>query len=905
MLGIFKKYKKLLCCLFVMFFLIGFGGEIVKAETFVSAGKLKYRQYAAGKYTFFQHIKLGEKDAYCLNSSKTFPGGVNMSEMPGLIPFGKKNGVIAIINAGTPSNLGITGSDANGKTYYLTQAAVWYYLNGIGKDGITQGFYDWIQANYSHAWNTLIDAPKKFESTNHYIKVNSNSNKLTENGNFLVSEDYTIDLSVDGTFTVSIKEGSAEGSCILYNSECKNSFDNIPKGAKFKIQVDKPDNHSGTVETTFDIKANNQYTVYDLKTYGSVNIDSGVQNVGLVTTSYRTLETSSTVIGDYENAFEVSLQKISYESGKKVAGALLQVHKEDGTIIGLYTSTGEGEANPSLTLEAGNYVLKEIYAPIGYVKSDEEVIFSVVNDNGTMKLKQGNDFVDNATISMKNKVRKFKFRKVDKNGNPVEGVKIEINSYGYGQTGRENHTLCAYTDSHGLLTQPCEGYDTIVKPTGVYILGEDFGDYHDIYKIVESCDEGDEHYEKCKNYDIEYFNRGVSDSFGVSDDGNILSVRPDVLIDISETDESIVNVSIVNGSYIEVSKVEIVGNGGKNDVKLLDGATLTVFDPEVHEDQENIIASWTSSSENPQKVRNLIVGKKYGLTEDMAPVGYIDLKTTIHFVLNQDGSITVYDPETGDEIKDLSSSDYSLIITNEPVNVQFSKVDATTGEEIEGAELKICTETAYKSKGFECTPSEKDWSWTSGKTTHNIKKLSNGKYYLIETVAPVGYYKKTSAVEFEVKNDGGILKVEMTNDVTKMLVTKLDQATKKRVGGAHFEILDASDRTIAKDYLGNELRWVSTTDSDWEILGIPAGDYILVETQNPENFQEGMIINGEVVNEYNFTINESEDAEFVLTVEVMNAPKTAVSTLSAIAIGCLVVFIGYQVIRGSRRKLYN
>ena len=902
MFDMFKKYRKLLCCLFVMFFLIGFGGEVVKAETksFISAGTLKYRQYKPGKYTFFQYIKTSDgKDAYCLNSSKTFPGGINMTLMDGLIPANKKLGVIAIINAGTPSNLGL---DSN-KTYYITQAAVWYYLNGIGKDGITQGFYDWIQANYSGAWNTLIDAPRNFESTNHYIKVNSNSNKLTENGNFLVSEDYTIDSSVDGTFTVSIKGGSTEGSCILYNSECKNSFNNIPEGAKFKIQVDKPDNHSGTVETTFDIKANNQYTVYDLKTYGSATPDAGVQNVGLVTSDKRTLITSSTVIGEYENAFEVSLQKTSYESGKKVAGALLQVYKEDGTSIGTYTSTGEGEANPSLTLEAGNYVLKEIDAPIGYVKSDEEVKFSVVNDNGTMKLKQGNDFVDTATISMKNKVRKFKFRKVDKNGNPVEGVKIEINSYGYESIGGKNHTLCAYTDSHGLLTQPCEGYDTIVKPTGVYILGEDFGSYHDIFKIVESCDEGDKYYEKCKKYDIEYFSRRVSDSFHVSYDGNVFSFRPDVLIDISENDESIVNVSIVNGNYVDVSKVEIVSNGGKNDVKLLDGATLTVFDPEVPEDQENVIKTWTSSSKESTRVGNLVIGKKYGLTEDMAPIGYLDLKTTIHFVLNQDGTITVYNPDTGDEIKELAGSDFNLIITNEPIKVQISKVDMVSGEEIEGAKLKICTASEYESKGLECEPSKKEWTWTSGKDAHYIDKMGVGKYYLIETIAPTGYYKKTSALEFTVKNDGGIQSYVMENKLTEMKVYKIDQATKKRVGGAHFEILNASDRSIAKDYLGNELKWVSTTDSDWEIKGIPVGEYILVETQAPENFQEGMIIDGELTNEYKFTINESEDVEFVLEIEVMNAPNTAVSTINVIAIGGLVMFIGYQVIK--RRKLYN
>ena len=119
-------------------------------------------------------------------------------------------------------------------------------------------------------------------------------------------------------------------------------------------------------------------------------------------------------------------------------------------------------------------------------------------------------------------------------------------------------------------------------------------------------------------------------------------------------------------------------------------------------------------------------------------------------------------------------------------------------------------------------------------------------------------------------------------------------------------ILNASDRSIAKGADGKDLTWVSTADGDWEIYAIPAGKYILVEKVVPEGFQNGMIVDGLTVTEYEFTVSDiAGDKNIEVGIEVLNAPNTGLSTLNLFAIGGLMVFAGYETIKIYRRKALN
>jgi uncharacterized surface anchored protein len=362
----------------------------------------------------------------------------------------------------------------------------------------------------------------------------------------------------------------------------------------------------------------------------------------------------------------------------------------------------------------------------------------------------------------------------------------------------------------------------------------------------------------------------------------------------------------------------------------IENAKFIVTDPKIsgkdaNDNEINIVDSWTSGDDGkdengkikPHKIVGIELGHRYRLSEYQAPEGYYKMTTDIDFEMYEDGTIKTFDPTTGQEIKNLTGENYQLLVPNETTKLYVSKTSFVTGEEIEGAELKICTKDAYDAatatgNGNECTAS---WSWTSGDDgkdengkikPHLIEKMATGTYYLIETTAPAGYIKQTKAVMFEYKEGEQTQKVEFKNEPTKVTIQKLDLVTKQRIKGATLQILNASDRTIAKDANGTELTWVSREDADWEIYALPAGEYILIEKVTPTDYKEGMIINDITTNEYKFTVSDQEgDLNIKVGIEVLNAPNTGISTLNLFAIGGLLIFAGYETIRIYRKKTIN
>ncbi len=91
-------------------------------------------------------------------------------------------------------------------------------------------------------------------------------------------------------------------------------------------------------------------------------------------------------------------------------------------------------------------------------------------------------------------------------------------------------------------------------------------------------------------------------------------------------------------------------------------------------------------------IRGLVSGKKYILHEDLAPLGYATA-SDVTFTVNEDGSVT------------------KVKMKDEITKVDISKVDATTGKEIEGAKLTL----KDKETG------EVVESWISGKEPHESK----------------------------------------------------------------------------------------------------------------------------------------------------------------------------------------
>lgn len=171
---------------------------------------------------------------------------------------------------------------------------------------------------------------------------------------------------------------------------------------------------------------------------------------------------------------------------------------------------------------------------------------------------------------------------------------------------------------------------------------------------------------------------------------------------------------------VEISKTDITGE------KELEGAHLSVSDKD-----GNVIDEW-ESTDKAHVIQGLKINEEYTLHEDLAPIGYATT-SDITFSVDDDGKST------------------KVVMKDEITKVEISKVDATTGEEIEGAKMSV------KDKETEEIVDE----WISAKEPHLIEGLEVGKTYILhEDTAPVGY-DLAQDVEFTIKDTGEIQKVKM------------------------------------------------------------------------------------------------------------------------------------------------
>ena len=187
----------------------------------------------------------------------------------------------------------------------------------------------------------------------------------------------------------------------------------------------------------------------------------------------------------------------------------------------------------------------------------------------------------------------------------------------------------------------------------------------------------------------------------------------------------------------------------------LPGATLTIQDAE-----GNVVTSWVST-DTPHRVAGLYLGETYTLTETRPADGYA-LADDITFRLLQkvdENGNNLQEAEvyylteksllfwTWDDWKLLD--DATVIMRDDTIKVEISKVDITTNKELPGAELII---TNKDGKEIE--------RWVSTDKPHYIEKLPAGDYTLTEITAPNGY-EIAEDISFTVLPNGEVQRVVM------------------------------------------------------------------------------------------------------------------------------------------------
>ena len=195
--------------------------------------------------------------------------------------------------------------------------------------------------------------------------------------------------------------------------------------------------------------------------------------------------------------------------------------------------------------------------------------------------------------------------------------------------------------------------------------------------------------------------------------------------------------------------------------KELPGAHLKVTD-----DEGNTVDEWTSTTE-AHVIKELVVGKKYTMTETKPADGYVTAES-IEFTVENTAEIQKH------EMKD------------DVTKVQISKTDITGEKEIPGAKLTILDKDDQVVE-----------SWASTEEAHYIEKLPIGKYTLREEQAPKGFIL-TSDVTFEVKDTAEIQKVAMKDDTAKgkVILNKTDKTSGEPLKGVEFELRDSKGKVL-------------------------------------------------------------------------------------------------------------
>ncbi|WP_287713800.1 SpaA isopeptide-forming pilin-related protein [Blautia sp.] len=192
-------------------------------------------------------------------------------------------------------------------------------------------------------------------------------------------------------------------------------------------------------------------------------------------------------------------------------------------------------------------------------------------------------------------------------------------------------------------------------------------------------------------------------------------------------------------------------------------------------------------------------------------------------------------------------------VENQPTESHFTKTDATTGEELEGAKLQIIDKDGNVVE-----------EWISTKEPHVVYGLPEGTYTLHEELAPYEEgYVSAEDIKFEVLEDGSVTEVEMKDEYSKVEIIKTDLTTGKELEGAKLQILNKDGDVLEE--------WV-TDGKPHQVEKLPVGEeLILREITAPEGY--------EIAEDVKFTLEDTREIQKVemkdaRTPETPSVPKT-------------------------------
>jgi len=595
-------------------------------------------------------------------------------------------------------------------------------------------------------------------------------------------------------------------------------------------------------------------------------------------------------VGDDRQKVAIQVEKQDAENGATVAGAVFGIYnkadiKADGkvivkvdTLLQEMTSDNNGLAVCTLDLPLGQYYVKELKAPAGFVSSDEILNLDASyqgQDVKTVKLKTVKKNQPTTVEITKSDVTTgveldgAKLTVLDKEGNVVDqwiSVKdqphvIKRLTVGEEYTLREEMAPYGYlkaTDVKFTLEDTAEIQKVEMKdevPTGLLIINKN-GEFLDKVTLLDNVKGTVEHL-------FEYVTGSLTDvTFDVFAAEDI-KAADGVSEDYFKADEKVGTITTDSNGIAQMGDLP-AGKYYVKEVKTVHGYVLDGEPRYVdlsYRDQDTPVITYDEKWQNArQKVKVTVVKKEkdtdrvlaggvFGLytsediknakgevllekdslieqrvTDEKGQITFtadlpVDGKYYVKEILAPDGFVTT---EKVQEFtfeyagEDQAEVSYDFTFENQPTTVELSKTDLTTGKELPGAHLKVTDSDGN-------TVDE----WTSTEESHVIKELVVGKEYTMTETKPADGYVTAESITFTVENTAEVQKHEMKDDVTKVEISKTDITGETEIPGAKLTILDKDDQVVES--------WTSTEEAHY-IEKLPIGKYTLREEQAPKGY---------------------------------------------------------------------
>ena len=578
--------------------------------------------------------------------------------------------------------------------------------------------------------------------------------------------------------------------------------------------------------------------------------------------------------------------------GEEVTGAHMQIIDENGNVVDEWYS--EGKSHIANGLEEGKtYKLHEDLSPLG---------FNLANDFTFEVTKEK----ENQTVEMIDTVTEV--NKTDVDGKAVKEATLSIVSEKtkdiVDQWVTGQHILDIDKDVKSQLEE--NG-----KAEGNYMDEEDS---MVMFSIVKNKDRDD--------YTLMQVKDGVTTYANIDIKGNETTHRVQGLV---AGEKYILRETKTPEEYVQAKEIEFTAGEDENQTLVMKDKQVTISKATVSGnevtgalmqiiDQDgNVVDEWISEGK-VHYATGLVEGKKYNLHEDLAPTGLnlandiefevsyekenqqVEMIDTINEVSKVDekgnllkgAEMTVTSNKTKNIIDKWISGQHIFDVTDE-MKAQLKETGKAEGTYMDDEDSTVQYSIA-KNKGKDdyTVMFVKDGVTTytnidldGNETRHMVQGLEAGEEYVLkETKTPNGY--TTFKTQTFTAEEGKDTSLSMTDEDTKVEISKVDITTKKELEGAKLKVTDKDGKVIDE--------WTSGKQPHM-IKNLTAGEtYTLTEVIAPKNYK--------VAESIQFTVKDTGVAQKVVMYDellpvakkVKTGDNTRINYYVAIAVLSLIAF---------------